>query len=112
MGELLKKYHVPAKIEHTEENIRMRLLSRFVNESVMCLEEGILRNATEGDIGLVFGLGFPPFLGGPFRFVDVAGAPTVVDKLKKYEQVYGASFTPAKLLLDHAADSEKKFHSM
>jgi len=108
---IIGNYATESKSPLTDDDIKDRLLLRFVNEAVYCLQEDILRNPIEGDIGAVFGLGFPPFLGGPFRYVDMAGASTVVDKLKKYEQVYGASFTPAKLLLDHAADSAKKFHS-
>ncbi|XP_075261426.1 trifunctional enzyme subunit alpha, mitochondrial-like [Convolutriloba macropyga] len=107
---ILRKYKTDSKSSLTDEDIKDRLLLRFVNEAIYCLQEDILRNPIEGDIGAVFGLGFPPFLGGPFRYVDMAGASTVADKLKKYEQLYGASFTPAKLLLEHAKDPSKKFH--
>ena len=76
----------------------------------MCLQEGILATALEGDIGAVFGLGFPPMRGGPFRFVDSVGAQNIVDMMRKYESVYGAPFTPCPMLLD-MAKSGKKFYS-
>ena len=92
------------------ETIQWRLAAKFVNESVLCLQEGIVNSPTEGDIGAVFGLGFPPMKGGPFKFVDIYGASKFVDQLKHFEQIYGAAFRPCDLLLEHAKDSSKKFY--
>ncbi|XP_007937076.1 trifunctional enzyme subunit alpha, mitochondrial [Orycteropus afer afer] len=107
---ILASLKMPPKSEvSSDEDIQYRLVTRFVNEAAMCLQEGILATPAEGDIGAVFGLGFPPCLGGPFRFVDLYGAQKIVDRLRKYEAVYGKQFTPCQLLIDHA-NSLKKFY--
>jgi 3-hydroxyacyl-CoA dehydrogenase/enoyl-CoA hydratase/3-hydroxybutyryl-CoA epimerase len=82
--------------------IAERCLMVFVNESIRCLEEGILPSAYDGDVGAVFGLGFPPFLGGPFRYVDHIGAAAVVEKLNALEAKFGGRFKPSSLLVKQA----------
>jgi len=93
------------------EDVQQRMICRFVNEAVLCLEDGIISSATDGDIGAVFGMGFPPFIGGPFRYVDAVGADKFVAMMEGYAEKYGAQFTPCALLKQHAAEG-KRFHPL
>ena len=101
---------VPNSSVSSDIDIQQRSAVRCINESVMCLQDGIIDTSLEGDIGAVFGFGFPPNRGGPFRFVDSVGAQNVVDMLRKYEAVYGVPFTPCQMLQD-MAKSGKRFYN-
>jgi 3-hydroxyacyl-CoA dehydrogenase/enoyl-CoA hydratase/3-hydroxybutyryl-CoA epimerase len=93
----------------TQESIVDRCGLVFVNESVRCLEEGILANAYDGDVGAVFGLGFPPFLGGPFKYIDHMGAQVIVEKLEALSAKFGSRFAPAALLKKMASEKKRFF---
>ena len=84
------------------DSIAERCLLQMVNEAAYCLEEGILRSARDGDIGAIFGLGFPPFLGGPFRYADAIGLDSLVSKLQVLEAEHGIRFSPAPSLVKMA----------
>jgi 3-hydroxyacyl-CoA dehydrogenase/enoyl-CoA hydratase/3-hydroxybutyryl-CoA epimerase len=92
-----------------DEEIQMRCSLQLVNEAIHCLGEGILRSARDGDVGAIFGLGFPPFRGGPFRYVDAIGAAEVLRRMRGYEQRFGKRWAPAPLLVEMAKDG-RRFH--
>ncbi len=89
------------------EEMGERLLLALVNEAVRCLEEGILLQSEAGDLGAVMGIGFPPFLGGPFHYVDEQGAKSVAARLRALELRYGRRFAPTQLLVDKAEAGTK-----
>ena len=79
----------------------------MLNEAVRCLDENVIRSARDGDLGAVFGIGFPPFLGGPFRYMDQLGIASVVKTLERLAHQYGERFTPCEGLLRRAHQGER-----
>lgn len=78
--------------------IQHRMVLALINEATRCLEDGTIQQPVDGDLGAVYGLGFPAFLGGPFRYADQIGLPKLVHMLEELQQDCGARFTPTALL--------------
>lgn len=97
------RHSVPAS------EIEARCVLPMLNEAVRCLQHGIIRSARDGDIGAVFGIGFPPFLGGPFRYLDTLGLSRVVEQLDGLNARFPGRFEPAALLREMAATG-RRFH--
>lgn len=93
----------------SEEQIALRCVLPMLNEAAYCLDEGIVRSARDGDIGAVFGIGFPPFRGGPYRFMDAFGISNVVNELQKLVAEQGERFAPAPLLMT-MAEQQQRFY--
>ncbi|KJG18614.1 fatty acid oxidation complex subunit alpha FadJ [Photobacterium angustum] len=104
-----KLLELEPKIKESETEIAVRCSLMMLNEAARCLDEGVIRSARDGDIGAIFGIGFPPFLGGPFRYMDHIGITRVVDMLNEYTDKYGDRFKPCERLLDMAKE-EKTFY--
>ena len=85
-----------------EHEIAERCALQMINEACYCFGEGILRAPRDGDIGAIFGLGFPAFRGGPLHYVDALGASAVVRRLEAYRSSCGARFEPAPALAEMA----------
>ncbi|MBU1277278.1 MAG: enoyl-CoA hydratase/isomerase family protein [Proteobacteria bacterium] len=86
-----------------------RLGLAMVNEAARCLDEGTIDSPITGDVGAVLGLGFPPFTGGPFHYVDAQGAGQVLGWLQDLAAEQGPRFAPAQALVDIAAAGKKFF---
>jgi 3-hydroxyacyl-CoA dehydrogenase/enoyl-CoA hydratase/3-hydroxybutyryl-CoA epimerase len=91
------------------EAVQRRLVYQMLNEAALAYAEGVVRSPRDGDIGAIFGIGFPPFRGGPLRFIDDVGVGQVVDTLRRLQAEHGARFAPAPVLQEMAAKGER-FH--
>jgi len=93
---------VSPQARQSEAQIAERCVMMMLNEAARCLDERVIRCARDGDIGAVFGIGFPPFLGGPFHYMDKLGAAEVVNRLTRLTQQHGERFTPCEALIQAA----------
>ncbi|EJL6394047.1 fatty acid oxidation complex subunit alpha FadJ [Vibrio navarrensis] len=91
----------------SENDIALRCVLPMLNEAVRCLDDGIIRSPRDGDIGAIFGIGFPPFLGGPFRYMDQFGLKELVEKMNQFAEKYGDRFAPCDGLLTRAGEGRR-----
>ncbi|HJU90791.1 MAG TPA: fatty acid oxidation complex subunit alpha FadJ [Gemmatimonadaceae bacterium] len=93
--------------EMSAQEIQERCVLAMCNEAVLCLQEGVLRKVVDGDIGAVFGIGFPPFRGGPFRYLQSVGLPTVEKVLERLHGDFAPRYEAADLLVRMARAGDR-----
>ncbi len=74
----------------------------MLNEAAAACSEEVVRSARDGDVGAIYGIGFPAFRGGPLRVIDDLGASRVVSTLHELEDQFGERFRPAPALAEMA----------
>jgi 3-hydroxyacyl-CoA dehydrogenase/enoyl-CoA hydratase/3-hydroxybutyryl-CoA epimerase len=85
-----------------ERWVERRLVYAMLNEAALAAADGVIRSPRDGDIGAIFGIGFPPFRGGPLRMIDSVGAAQVVRTLRELGDAHGGRFDPAPSLVEMA----------
>jgi 3-hydroxyacyl-CoA dehydrogenase/enoyl-CoA hydratase/3-hydroxybutyryl-CoA epimerase len=78
-------------------------------ETVRCLDEGVLRSIADANIGSIFGIGFPPLLGGALQAINSYGVPEFVERATELAAKYGARFAPTESLI-RMAEAGKTFN--
>ncbi len=81
----------------------------MVNEAINCLQDEVIASPRDGDLGAILGLGFPPFRGGPFRYIDSVGRSKIVARLEGLAAAHGERFLPARLLAE-VVENRGKFY--
>jgi 3-hydroxyacyl-CoA dehydrogenase / enoyl-CoA hydratase / 3-hydroxybutyryl-CoA epimerase len=98
--DLQPKHLDPDSIDVNE--LKQRLLVVQALETSRCVEEGVITDMREADVGSILGFGFAPFTGGTLSYIDGMGAKAFVELCSRFASRYGDRFTPSKLLLDMA----------
>jgi 3-hydroxyacyl-CoA dehydrogenase/enoyl-CoA hydratase/3-hydroxybutyryl-CoA epimerase len=92
------------------EELKHRLLAIQALESARCIEEGVVTDMREADIGSILGFGFAPFTGGTISYIDGMGTKAFVDLCNALAKKYGSRFKPSKLLRDMAKTGDSFYH--
>jgi len=94
--------------EFDEDDIIARMMIPLCLETVRCLEDGIVEDPADADMGLIYGIGFPPFRGGALRYIDDMGVDKFVELADKYADL-GALYHPTDKLREMAKNGETFF---
>jgi len=86
--------------------LKARLLAMQALETARCIEEGVVTDMREADVGSILGFGFAPFTGGTISYIDGMGTKAFVALCNKLAKLHGDRFKPCKLLLDMAKKGE------
>jgi 3-hydroxyacyl-CoA dehydrogenase/enoyl-CoA hydratase/3-hydroxybutyryl-CoA epimerase/enoyl-CoA isomerase len=106
--ELIKPVQPHGPKDMADEEIVDRLMLPMLIETARCLEEGIVDSVQEADMGLIMGIGFPPFRGGALKYADTLGLKTVVEKAQKFEAL-GKLYEPTAKMKEMAAAGRKYY---
>ncbi|NIB38064.1 3-hydroxyacyl-CoA dehydrogenase [Pseudomaricurvus alkylphenolicus] len=88
------------------EDVKDRLLFCQCIEAVRAMEEGVVNSAADGNVGSIFGIGFPAHTGGVFQFINAYGVREFVSRAAELTEKYGSRFAPPQLLLDKAEKNQ------
>jgi 3-hydroxyacyl-CoA dehydrogenase/enoyl-CoA hydratase/3-hydroxybutyryl-CoA epimerase len=88
------------------EELKQRLLVIQALETARCVEEGVITDVREADVGSILGFGFAPFSGGTLSYIDMMGSKRFVELCRRLEKKHGARFKPSKLLNQMAVKAE------
>jgi 3-hydroxyacyl-CoA dehydrogenase/enoyl-CoA hydratase/3-hydroxybutyryl-CoA epimerase/enoyl-CoA isomerase len=94
--------------DFSDDEIIERMMIPLCIETVRCLEDGIVASPAEADMGLIYGIGFPPFRGGAFHYMDQIGLDNFCEMAKKYEAL-GPLYQPTEKMKQMAAAGDKYF---
>ncbi|WP_111496386.1 fatty acid oxidation complex subunit alpha FadB [Marinobacter bohaiensis] len=99
---------VQGRKDFEEDEIIARMMIPLCLETVRCLEDNIVEAPADADMGLIYGIGFPPFRGGALRYIDDMGVDTFVELADKYADL-GPLYHPTEKLREMAKNGEKFF---
>jgi len=94
----------------SEVDLGNRLFLPMLLEATRLIEDGIVADVRDVDLGLIYGIGFPPFRGGLFCWADTIGTAAIVEKLKPYAEL-GRRYEPTAMLSE-LAKADKKFYDL